>query len=207
MLIPTAMALNSCCFYGIHSYCSHCPLAGLGHLGGPELGNSSFVAILSFCQDSMVAGMGSEAGLLALLLTSCATPGRVLLFLSQRALSVNGGHSGMPPSQGCREDGEGYYTLSRLGTTDDAARAPCGAPPFSFLLLCLLLGNFECCFLFAEGIALRSRKYRLNDTTTLLHTLMGRPAGDRTDIGILSVFVKAFGIGSFPRTQKKPFSD
>lgn len=138
MLIPTAMALNSCCFYGIHSYCSHCPLAGLGHLGGPELGNSSFVAILSFCQDSMVAGMGSEAGLLALLLTSCATPGRVLLFLSQRALSVNGGHSGMPPSQGCREDGEGYYTLSRLGTTDDAARAPCGAPPFSFLLLCLL---------------------------------------------------------------------
>lgn len=128
MLIPTAMALDSCCFYSIHSYCSHCPLAGLGHLGGPELGNSSFVAILSFCQDSMVAGMGSEAGLLALLLTSCATPGRVLLFLSQRALSVNGGHSGMPPSQGCSEDGEGYYTLSRLGTTDDAARAPCGAP-------------------------------------------------------------------------------
>ena len=85
MLIPTATALDSCCCYNIHSYSSHCPLAGLGRLGGPELGNSSFVAILSLCRDSMVADMGSEAGFLALSLTSCATRG--LLFLSKGSYS------------------------------------------------------------------------------------------------------------------------
>ena len=73
------------------------------------MGNSSFVAILSLCQDSMVAGMGSESRFLALLLIRCATRG--LLFLSLRVLSVNGDHSDMPPWQGCCEDGEGYYTL------------------------------------------------------------------------------------------------
>lgn len=103
------------------------------------MGDLSFVAILSFCRESMVAGMGSEAGFPALSPTSCATPGRVLLFLSLRVLSVNGGHSGVPPSQGCWEDGEGYYTLSRLGTTDDTQRERHVLPlRFSFLLLCLL---------------------------------------------------------------------
>lgn len=54
-------------------------------------------------------------------------------------LSVKGDHSDTPPWQGCCEDGEGYYTLRRLGTTDGTQQELHVVPlPFSVLLLCLL---------------------------------------------------------------------